>query len=133
MSSAAAAANASLPGPTEIQLAIRGMTCAACAARVEKKLSAIEGVASRVNFATEKATVFAPLSVSAPQLIEAVEQAGYRAELAAPAAGHRAAGADAARVACYNIAAIPLAAAGYLNPFDRRGSDGGIVGFRRGE
>ena len=58
------------------------MTCAACAARVEKKLSAIDDVAASVNFATEKATITAPPSVSVAQLIEAVEQAGYEAELA---------------------------------------------------
>jgi P-type Cu+ transporter len=83
------------------------MTCAACAARVEKKLAAINGVVAAVNFATEKAVVTAPMSVPAERLIEAVEQAGYGAELTGPAAGaevggrERAGGGsrDAARVA----------------------------------
>ena len=77
------------------------MTCAACAARVEKKLSAMDDVAASVNFATEKATITAPGSVSVDQLIEAVEQAGYEAELAPDTAGGKgtAAGVDAARVA----------------------------------
>jgi P-type Cu+ transporter len=65
----------------QIELSIGGMTCAACAARVEKKLSAIPGALASVNFATEMATVAAPESVSAELLIEAVEQAGYTAEL----------------------------------------------------
>ena len=81
------------------------MTCAACAARVEKKLSAMDDVVASVNFATEKATVTAPPSVPVERLIEAVEQAGYGAELARPPAGREAAeraggaGPDADRVA----------------------------------
>ena len=103
MSSAAVAGSASLPGLTEVELSIRGMTCAACAARVEKKLYAMDDVAASVNFATERATITAPVSVPVAQLIEAVEQAGYGAELARPLAGAaaraRRAGTDAARVA----------------------------------
>jgi copper chaperone CopZ len=57
------------------------MTCAACAARVAKKLNAIDGVRATVNFATERAYVTAPASVPVRRLIEAVEQAGYGAEL----------------------------------------------------
>ena len=82
------------------------MTCAACAARVEKKLNAIDGVRATVNFATERATVTAPASVPVQQLIEAVEQAGYGAEVLTGAAGTDGGGeaetahggADAARV-----------------------------------
>ena len=75
------------------------MTCSACAARVEKKLSAMDDVAASVNLATEKATITAPTSVSVAQLIEAVEQAGYEAELAPGPADGTAGGADATRVA----------------------------------
>jgi P-type Cu+ transporter len=60
---------------------VRGMTCAACAARVEKRLNAIGGVCATVNLATERATVKAPVPVPVGQLIEAVEQAGYGAEV----------------------------------------------------
>jgi len=56
------------------------MTCAACAARVEKKPNGIDSVAT-VNFATGQALVTAPASVPARWLIEAVEQAGCRAEV----------------------------------------------------
>jgi P-type Cu+ transporter len=55
------------------------MTCAACAARVEQKLNAMDSVSATVNFTTERATVTAPASVPVQRLIEAVEQAGYGA------------------------------------------------------
>ena len=77
---------ASLPETTEIELAIRGMTCAACAARVQRKLGELPGVTASVNLATEKATVIAPPLVPVQRLVEAVEQAGYTAE-PIPAAG----------------------------------------------
>ena len=57
------------------------MTCAACAARVEKKLNAIDGVAATVNFATERAAVTAPVSITVRRLVEAVEHAGYGADV----------------------------------------------------
>src|SRR5258707_15881527 len=95
MSSAAVTGNAALLPQTELELSIKGMTCAACAAGVEKKLSAVDGVAASVNFATGKAAVTAPPSVSVAQLIEAVGQAGYGAARGGdrgPGRGHPAAG-----------------------------------------
>jgi P-type Cu+ transporter len=71
-------------GTQEIELAVTGMTCAACAARVERKLNGLEGVQATVNFATERATVTAPLTVTAKILVAAIEQAGYGAKEAAP-------------------------------------------------
>ena len=70
------------PGLREVQLAIRGMTCAACAARVQRKLGEIPDVLASVNLATEKATVSVPPSVSVDLLVATVERAGYGAELA---------------------------------------------------
>jgi Cu+-exporting ATPase len=70
-----------------VELLIRGMTCAACSARVQKKLDALDDVTAVVNFATGKAAVTAPASVPVARLIEAVEQAGYQAEPVRPAAG----------------------------------------------
>jgi copper chaperone CopZ len=64
----------------ELELSIRGMTCAVCAARVEKKLNAMDDIPATVNFATEKATVTVPTSVAVEQLIEEIDQAGYGAE-----------------------------------------------------
>jgi Cu+-exporting ATPase len=67
-------------GEREIQLAVGGMTCAACAARVEKKLNKIDGVSAVVNFATERALVTTAPDVPTWALIEAVTAAGYTAE-----------------------------------------------------
>ena len=85
--SAALTGTTSSPGSQELELSVRGMTCAACAARVEKKLSALDDVTAAVNFATGRATVTAPVSVPVARLIEAVEQAGYGADLARVPAG----------------------------------------------
>src|SRR5690606_36575879 len=70
---------------TEIELEIGGMTCAACAARIEKKLNRLEGVTATVNFATEKASVQFGPSVSVEDLIGTVEQTGYTAAVPPPA------------------------------------------------
>ena len=42
---------------THIELPISGMTCASCAARIEKRLNKLDGVEANVNYATEKATI----------------------------------------------------------------------------
>jgi P-type Cu+ transporter len=60
------------------------MTCASCAARVEKKLSKLDGVTATVNFATEKAAVSFPGTLTLGDLIAVVEQTGYTATLPAP-------------------------------------------------
>ncbi len=67
-----------------VDLAIGGMTCASCAARVERKLNKLDGVAATINFATEKARVSFPASIGTDELIAVVEQAGYTAALPAP-------------------------------------------------
>jgi Cu+-exporting ATPase len=68
--------------PHRIQLDIEGMTCASCAARVEKKLNKLEGVEASVNFATEVASVaYDPSRVAPDDLVHAVEAAGYAAAL----------------------------------------------------
>ncbi|MDE3724992.1 heavy metal translocating P-type ATPase [Nocardiopsis sp. N85] len=65
---------------TPVELAIGGMTCAACANRVEKRLNRIDGVTATVNFATEKARVaFEGAPVAVDDLIAQVEKAGYTA------------------------------------------------------
>jgi Cu+-exporting ATPase len=69
-----------------LDLRIGGMTCAACAARIEKVLNRLPGVAASVNLATEHASVrVAPGSATAQRLIEAVQRAGYDAEVVATA------------------------------------------------
>ncbi|MDP1794129.1 MAG: heavy metal translocating P-type ATPase [Acidimicrobiales bacterium] len=62
-----------------VQLTIGGMTCASCAARIEKKLNRIDGVAATVNFATETATADIPVAFDVAALIDAVEAVGYTA------------------------------------------------------
>jgi P-type Cu+ transporter len=69
------------PGTAEIELVITGMTCAACAARIERKLSRLDGVSARVNLVTERATVLAPVGLASERLTRAVESAGYRATI----------------------------------------------------
>jgi len=64
---------------TELRLDLEGMTCASCAARIETKLNALDGVDATVNLATEQATVRRDKAVSLETLIGAVESAGYRA------------------------------------------------------
>ncbi len=70
--------------PAPVQLEIGGMTCASCAARIEKRLNKLDGVTATVNYATEKATVAAPPEVSSHELIAQVEAAGYTARLPRP-------------------------------------------------
>ena len=68
----------------QLDLELTGMTCAACANRIEKKLNRLDGVTASVNYATEKATVqFDTGHVSPDQLVEAVESIGYGAILLA--------------------------------------------------
>ncbi|MET8256613.1 heavy metal translocating P-type ATPase [Micromonospora sp. NPDC005205] len=70
--------------PNRIELAISGMTCAACAARIEKKLNRMDGVSATVNYATEKATVRYADGVTPDDLIGTVQKTGYTAALPAP-------------------------------------------------
>ncbi len=73
-----------------IDLPITGMTCAACAARIEKTLNRLPDVKAAVNFATEKAHVEYPTESFTPiDLIAAIRKAGYDAQL--PVAGSEAA------------------------------------------
>ena len=63
------------------ELDITGMTCASCAARIEKKLNRVESVHASVNYATERASIVASGPISAQDLISVVEAAGYGASL----------------------------------------------------
>ncbi|ORB90317.1 heavy metal translocating P-type ATPase [Mycobacterium persicum] len=66
------------PSPTYIQLDIAGMSCAACASRVETKLNKVPGVRASVNFATRVATIDA-VGLAVDELCQVVESAGYHA------------------------------------------------------
>ncbi|MCC5033422.1 heavy metal translocating P-type ATPase [Streptomyces sp. WAC 00631] len=63
-----------------VELSIGGMTCASCAARVEKKLNRMDGVSASVNFATEKARIDFADGIAVGDLIATVEKTGYTAE-----------------------------------------------------
>ena len=72
-----------------VDLPISGMTCASCAAKIEKKLNGLEGVEATVNYATDKAAVtFDPDAVSPEELCDAVASLGYEAHLPADHQGH---------------------------------------------
>ncbi|MFF6982717.1 heavy metal translocating P-type ATPase [Streptomyces sp. NPDC008343] len=79
---------------TEVELAIGGMTCASCAARIEKKLNRMAGVTATVNYATEKAKVSYGDDVSVQDLIATVEATGYTAQEPAPPAREEAGSGD---------------------------------------
>jgi Cu+-exporting ATPase len=66
-----------------VRLDIEGMTCASCAARIEKRIGALDGVQEcSINFATHEASVaFDPARVQMGSLLEAIEEAGYHASL----------------------------------------------------
>ncbi|MEV4436800.1 heavy metal translocating P-type ATPase [Streptomyces sp. NPDC049585] len=66
------------------ELIVGGMTCAACVARVEKKLGRLEGVSASVNLATGRARISHPAQVTADELVAVVEGAGYTAALPQP-------------------------------------------------
>ncbi|MFE9807892.1 heavy metal translocating P-type ATPase [Streptomyces sp. NPDC005548] len=73
-------------GASQVELSIGGMTCASCAARVEKKLNRMDGVTATVNYATEKARVSYPQGVQVADLIATVVKTGYTAEEPPPPA-----------------------------------------------
>jgi P-type Cu+ transporter len=83
----------------EVELTIGGMTCAACAARVEKKLNKLPDVRATVNFATATARVTAPAAMPVDELTATVEKAGYTA--AEPARRDPADGSGAAQDIAY--------------------------------
>ncbi|MCC6496024.1 MAG: copper-translocating P-type ATPase [Propionibacteriaceae bacterium] len=69
-----------------VELDISGMTCASCAARIEKKLNKLDGVQASVNYATEKAKVIYPGLLRVEDLIQVVEDTGYGAAIPEPEA-----------------------------------------------
>ena len=74
---------------TTTDLLLNGVTCAACASRVERGLNSLRGVHASVNLAVEQAHVEHDPDVAPADLVRAVESAGYRAAIIAPAGHHR--------------------------------------------
>jgi Cu+-exporting ATPase len=97
IAAATASVAASPPTGRKVELGVEGMTCAACAVRIEKALRRIPGVDATVNFATETASATLGAAVKPEQLLAAVERAGYHAVLRRDASSERAA--DRARKA----------------------------------
>ncbi|MFF3758057.1 heavy metal translocating P-type ATPase [Streptomyces sp. NPDC002185] len=78
-----------MPSTTVTELTIGGMTCASCAARIEKKLNRMDGVTATVNYATEKAHVEHAPDVDVDALIATVVKTGYTADVPLPPAEER--------------------------------------------
>ncbi len=77
------------PPVRRVELDVSGMTCAACAARVENRLNKLDGVRASVNYATRVATVDAPDGVSLAELCDVVQRAGYEARERMPGGEER--------------------------------------------
>ncbi len=112
-------ATAAPPREERVTLALGGMTCAACATRIERKLNKLDGVEASVNFATETAAVrFDGSRVDRGALFTAVESAGYKAALASDVVGADAAdrGAEARLVgsAALTVPVLVIAMVGPL-------------------
>jgi Cu+-exporting ATPase len=98
-----------------VQLELEGMTCAACAARIERSLNKLEGVEATVNYATERAAVsYDGESVRFEDLVRAVEGAGYRASLTRT---ERAGSRLGLRLAVAAVLTVPLALVAMVPPF----------------
>jgi Cu+-exporting ATPase len=95
-------------GTRSVDLAIGGMTCASCAARVEKKLNRLDGVIASVNFATERAHVIAPPTVSVADLVHTVERTGYTAAPATAATDDDQAGSLRTRLLVSAVLTVPV-------------------------
>jgi Cu+-exporting ATPase len=77
------------PENTVVELSLGGMTCASCAARIEKRLNKLDGVEAAVNYALERASVTFEPTVSPSDLVAAVESIGYRASVVGDAPAGR--------------------------------------------
>ncbi|BBY34165.1 putative metal transporter ATPase [Mycolicibacter minnesotensis] len=112
---------------TTTDLTLRGMTCASCAARVERGLNALDGVSATVNFAIERAHVQHEAHVSAQDLVRAVESAGYQAAVAGAAHEHSAEHADVpagqlrTRLIGSALLAVPVVALSMVMPWQFSG------------
>ncbi|MGK4592843.1 heavy metal translocating P-type ATPase [Amycolatopsis sp. w19] len=84
------------------------MTCASCAARVERKLNKVDGVSATVNYATEKAQVDFPAAVSVEDLVGVVESAGYTAQSPRPDEGEDETGSLRTRLVVSAVLAVPV-------------------------
>ena len=106
-------------GTREVELAIEGMTCAACAVRIEKKLNRLADVRASVNYATATARVTVPTAMPVGDLLAAVERAGYTA--AAPSS----------EMAGWSVPTGKSSQAGAASPSDERAATRDTAYLRR--
>ncbi|HXF98454.1 MAG TPA: heavy metal translocating P-type ATPase [Gaiellaceae bacterium] len=107
---------------SRVRLSLEGMTCASCAARIERTLNRLEGVQASVNFATEQATVtYDPARSALDDLLRAVEAAGYRARPARAEEDEGGARGLRARLVVAAALSAPLAALAMLPPLQLPG------------
>jgi Cu+-exporting ATPase len=97
------------------------MTCAACAARVERKLNRVAGVEATVNYATEKAQVSFPDELDVAEIIEVVQATGYTAQLPDDAHEHESESGLRRRVVVSAILTAPVAALSMIPPLQFNG------------
>lgn len=101
-----------------IELDVSGMTCASCAARIQKKLGKLAGVQASVNYATEKAHIVMPAELNTDDLIAVVQAAGYDAHLPEPDAARTDCAAELKRRLIISAAlAVPVIALAMVPPF----------------
>ncbi|HTX28922.1 MAG TPA: heavy metal translocating P-type ATPase [Streptosporangiaceae bacterium] len=94
------------------ELVVGGMTCGSCAARIERRLNRLDGVAATVNYATGRAYFASTGGRDVGELIGVIESAGYTAARPAPPTQDEAAGDPATRVLARRLAVcVPLAGA----------------------
>jgi P-type Cu+ transporter len=73
------AATSAIATGAAVTLAVNGMTCGACAARIERRLNRVEGVSARVNYANERAFVTLSPGVGVGRVLEEVNATGFSA------------------------------------------------------
>ncbi len=106
------------------RLPIEGMTCASCAARIERRLNRLDGVEATVNYAAEEASVaFDTSRVAVEDLVRAVEAAGYRVSEASREADTAAAAALWRRLLVAAVLTVPLTAVAMIPPLHFGGWD----------
>ena len=97
----------------QLDLAVSGMTCGACAAKIEKGLNELDGVRATVNYATESARVeFDPAAVNPERVLKAVSELGYGARKLHDVTPDELAREDAERLASLRLRLIVVAALG---------------------
>ena len=68
-------------GDAVVSIAVGGMTCGACAAKIERRLNVLDGVSASVNYASERARAALPVDLPVEKLVDEIRSAGYTAEL----------------------------------------------------